>query len=279
MKRAICISFFVALSIMSSICSAAEDPATVYGAVKWLKGPAIANVGNLAEIKVNNGYIFANGNDTRRLLEAMQNITNGDELGLVGTEDLGYFVVFEFDKIGYVKDDEKANLDADAMLAQMKKGAEQSNKEREKRGWPAMNVVGWEVPPRYNSETQNLEWAVIFASKDGNIINFNTRYLGRNGVMRVTLVTDPQEFQTNLPKFRALMTGFSYKQGQRYAEYVQGDQVAKYGLSALIVGGAAAAAVKSGFGKYIGKLIIGIGIAILVAFKKIVGLFKKKSNE
>jgi len=270
---------FAILLFVSSYSFAAEDPATVYGSVKWLKGPATANIGSLADIKVDNGYVFADGNDTRRLLEAMQNITNGDELGLVGTEDLGYFVVFEFDKTGYVKDEEKSSLDADAILAQIKKGSEQGNKEREKRGWPAMNVVGWEVPPRYNSETQNLEWAVKYSTKEGTIINFNTRYLGRSGVMRVTLVTDPKEFQSVLPKFRSLMTGFTYKQGQRYAEYVQGDQVAKYGLSALIVGGAAAAAVKSGFGKYIGKIIIGIGIAIAALFKKITGFFGKKSND
>ena len=278
MKRMLYIQFAILLFV-SSYSFAAEDPATVYGSVKWLKGPATANIGSLADIKVDNGYVFADGNDTRRLLEAMQNITNGDELGLVGTEDLGYFVVFEFDKTGYVKDEEKSSLDADAILAQIKKGSEQGNKEREKRGWPAMNVVGWEVPPRYNSETQNLEWAVKYSTKEGTIINFNTRYLGRSGVMRVTLVTDPKEFQSVLPKFRSLMTGFTYKQGQRYAEYVQGDQVAKYGLSALIVGGAAAAAVKSGFGKYIGKIIIGIGIAIAALFKKITGFFGKKSND
>lgn len=270
---------FVIVVLLSGYSAAAEDPATVFGSVNWIKGPATANIGSLADIKVEDGYIFADGNDTRRLLEAMQNVTNGDELGLLGTADLGHFVVFEFDKIGYVKDEEKGSLDADAMLASIKKGTEESNKEREKRGWDAMTVLGWEIPPHYNSDTQNLEWALQYATKEGKIINFNTRYLGRNGVMRVTLVTEPQEFQNVLPKFRTIMTGFSYQQGHRYAEYVQGDQVAKYGLSALVVGGAAAAAVKSGFAKYIGKIIIGIGIAIAALFKKITGFFGKKSTD
>ena len=75
------------------------------------------------------------------------------------------------------------------------------------------------MPPYYNSETNNLEWAVKFADSNGvESVNFNTRYLGRKGVMRVTLVSDPKEFQSVLPKFRNLMTGFTYIQGEKYSQ-------------------------------------------------------------
>ena len=175
MKRIIFISL-IFLVVSVSYCIAAEEPSAVFRSISWLKGSATANIGSLAEIRMSEGYMFANGNDTRRLLEAMQNLTSGSELGLVGTEDLGYFVVFEFDNIGYVKDEEKDKLDADAILNQLKKDTEQGNQERQKRGWPAMNVVGWAVPPYYNSETNNLEWAVKFADSNGvESVNFNTR--------------------------------------------------------------------------------------------------------
>lgn len=224
--------------------------------------------------------MFANGNDTRRLLEATQNIPSGKELGLVGTQDLSYFIVFSFDDTGHINDNEKDDLNADTILNQFKKNSVESNRERQKRGWGARDIVGWAIPPRYNLANNNLEWAIKYKdSKGQEIINFSTRYLGRTGVMKAILVSDPTELSSVLPKYESIMSGFNFSQGNRYAEFVKGDKVAEYGLSALIVGGAAAAAVKSGFGKYIGKFIIGIGVVILAsiksAFKKIGDFFKK----
>jgi uncharacterized membrane-anchored protein len=260
-----------------------EDPAKVFREVKWIKGPAKADIGKIAQIDLPKGYIFAGPDDTRRLLEAMQNLTNGSELGLFAPEDFSYFVVFEFDESGYVKDDEKDKLDTNAILQQIKDGTEEANKERKKRGWSTMSVVGWDVPPSYNKESNNLEWAVRFASGEGNVVNFNTRYLGREGVMRITLVVGPDELKQILPRFRTDMAGFSYTAGHRYFEYVEGDKVAKYGLTALIVGGAAAAAAKTGLFKYLGKIIMVAGLAIIAFVKSLVekvrNLFSRKKDD
>ncbi len=74
--------------------------------------------------------------------------------------------------------------------------------------------------------------------------------------------------KTTLPKFRNVLAGFSFTQGHQYAEFRQGDKMAKYGLSALVVGGAAAVAVKTGAAKWLWKLVV-------VAVLGIGGLFKK----
>ena len=55
--------------------------------------------------------------------------------------------------------------------------------------------------------------------------------------------------------------------GQAYSDWRSGDKVAKYGLTALIVGGAAAAAVKTGLLFKFWKLIVA-GFLALVAFVK-----------
>ena len=265
MRKIFCFSviyFFISVFY----CNAAEDPASVFKSVNWLHGPNTAYLGPYAEIKISPGYMFANGNDTRRLLEATQNIPSGKELGLVGTQDLSYFIVFSFDDTGHINDNEKDDLNADTILNQFKKNSVESNRERQKRGWGARDIVGWAIPPRYNLANNNLEWAIKYKdSKGQEIINFSTRYLGRTGVMKAILVSDPTELSSVLPKYESIMSGFNFSQGNRYAEFVKGDKVAEYGLSALIVGGAAAAAVKSGFGKYIGKFIIGIGVVILAS--------------
>ena len=93
--------------------------------------------------------------------------------------------------------------------------------------------------------------------------------MGRRGVMRVTLVVDPDDFGVTLSTYKQCMDNFSYKVGNSYAEYREGDKTAKYGLTALVAGGAAAVAVKSGFAKYIGKLFIFIAIGALAFIKKL----------
>ncbi|MEN6627960.1 MAG: DUF2167 domain-containing protein [Candidatus Sumerlaeia bacterium] len=224
--------------------------------LKFQKGPGVGNLGGAAEIKIPEGFVFLEAKDTQTLLEAMENPTGGDELGFIAPASLDWFVVFEFDDSGYVKDDEKGNLDADKMLESMKRGNKEGNKERKRRGWAELNLIGWEIKPAYNDQTHNLEWAIKCESAGKMVINHNTRVLGRKGVMEVTLVAGPEELAPNLPKFREVLTGFDYKSGNKYAEYRQGDKIAEYGLTALVVGGASAVALKSGAFKGLWKLIV-----------------------
>jgi len=267
----------------NSIGFAVEDPATLISQLNWTKGPNTASIGPMASLQLRPGYVAIDGNDARRLLEAMQNLTSGGELALVGKKGLDYFAVYYFDDIGYVKDDEKSKIDADALLDQIKKNNVKANEEKQKKGWQTMEVVGWAISPRYNSQTHNLEWAIKFKSGDGqDVVNYNTKYLGRHGVMRIVLACNPAELDSTIADFQGVMSEFKFTQGNSYTEFVQGDKVAKYGLGALIVGGAAAAAVKGGLFKYLGKFIFVIGAAILASaksmFGKITGLFSKKSS-
>lgn len=235
--------------------------------VKWQEGPSIGNLGTNAEIRVPAGYVFANASDTRILMEAMQNPTSGDELGFIAPAGEKWFVLFEFDDVGYVRDDEKSSLDATAMLESIKKGNDEGNKERQKRGWSTLSIIGWEQPPRYNEITHNLEWAIRGESEGALVLNYNTRVLGRAGVMKATLVTDPDLLATTLPQFKTVLEGFSFKEGQKYAEFRKGDKMAEYGLAGLVVGGATAVAVKSGMFKWLWKLIV-VGVLAVGGFLK-----------
>ena len=243
--------------------------------VNWQKGPCGVDLGKVAEVRVPEGHIFAGAADMKTVMEALQNFPHGDEVGFIADPAGDLALIFRYDEAGYVKDDEKGSLDADAMLKSIKEGNEQANEERKKRGWGEIHVVGWDKPPYYNDKTHNLEWAIRGKGDNGEVVNFQTRLLGRNGYMKVTLVSSPERFEEALQKFRNIESGFTYKQGYRYAEYRQGDKVAKYGLSALVVGGAAAAAAKGGMFKGLWKLLVAGGAAALVYLKN---LFKKKEN-
>lgn len=240
-----------------------------YEGVKWQKGASVGELGDIAHVKVPQGYIFAGANDTRIIMEANQNPTNGTELGFVAAEDENWFAVFEFDDVGYVKDDEKDSLDADALLDSIKAGTEAGNKERVRRGWATMTIIGWEQAPHYNDITHNLEWAVRATSEGLPVVNHNTRLLGRGGVMEVTLVTDPTTLAETLPKFKAMLQGFEFKQGHRYAEFRSGDKTAAYGLTGLIVGGTTAALVKTGAFKWLWKALVAAFVGISALVKKL----------
>jgi len=238
--------------------------------INWEKGPTTAALGDIAEIEVPEGYVFAGAEDTRKLLEAMQDIPSGKELGFMADTEDDWFVIFEFDDIGYVKDDEKDSLDADAILKSIRESNDKANEIRRKKGWSVVNLKGWYIQPRYNPSTNNLEWAVEGVSNEGGpVTNLNTRILGRNGVMEVTLVTDPSRMEDLMPVYEGLLSDFSYNKGKRYSEYVQGDKLAKVGLTALIVGGAAAAAAKTGLLKGLWKIIVAGAVAVGAFFKKL----------
>ena len=242
-------------------------------ALQWQEGPSIGNLGSVAEVRVPTGYIFAGAEDTRRLMEMMQNPISGTEMGFIAPAGHEWFVIFEFDAVGYVRDDEKGSLDADAMLEAIKRGTEVSNKERQRRGWSTMTILGWEQKPRYNETTHNLEWAIRGESDGKPVVNHNTRLLGRGGVMRVTLVADPSILASIVPEYRNVLSGYGFREGHGYSEFRAGDKVAKYGLTALVAGGAAAVAVKTGIFKWVWKaLVIGV-LAIIASVRR---LFLKK---
>jgi uncharacterized membrane-anchored protein len=124
-----------------------------------------------------------------------------------------------------------------------------------------MQIIGWAVPPAYNTTTKRLEWATLFESQSERGVNFFTKILGRHGVTSVVLVASPDEQTESVADLNRVLTGYDFNSGERYAEYKPGDKVAEYGLTGLILGGAVAAAAKAGLLKGFWKVIVGFAAA------------------
>ena len=241
--------------------------------INWQSGPCIAKLGEQATLSIPEGYLFTDRNGALEFMELTQNPPSGEELGVIIPEKDDWFVVFEFSDSGYVKDDEKDSLDADAILSSYKEGTEKANDIRESKGWAPIHITGWEQRPYYDVVTNNLTWSMIIDSEGYKSINHSVRLLGRRGVMNADLVIDPQGLDSTIPAFNKLISTFNYNAGNRYSEYRKGDKLASYGLTALIAGGVGAAAVKSGLLAKFWKLIVAgfvvVGGAITRFFKAI----------
>ncbi|MBM62896.1 MAG: hypothetical protein CL484_08115, partial [Acidobacteria bacterium] len=90
-----------------------EDP---FLAIPWQEGPTTGDLGGIAEVDVPAGYLFTDGNGARQFLELNQNPPSGQEQGLILPVDGEWFVTLDFVPSGYVRDDERDTLDADALF-------------------------------------------------------------------------------------------------------------------------------------------------------------------
>ena len=272
--------FLLPLALVLALPALADDPDQKaqddFNKQLGLKdGPLDAQMG-VATLRVPAGFVFTDAAGAKKWGELTTNPVSGKEIGLVGPADGSYLVLFEYEEVGYVKDDEKDDLDPEALLKDIKDGTAEFNAERQKAGVPPLNILGWEQKPAYNEKVHALEWCVRAESGGMPSLNFNTRLLGRSGVVSVTLMFGGTHTLAEvLPSFRTMLTGFAFKAGETYAEYKKGDKLAEYGLGALIAGGGVALAAKSGLLSKLGLVIAKGGKAIWLAIVAGVGAVGK----
>ena len=212
----------------------------------WIQGPTQVALADRADLQIPKGFRFLEAKAAQEFLKMTGNRPSGEETGLLMHSEDKWWVILEFEEIGYVKDNEKKDLDGDKLLESYRRGTEAMNESRGDRGSPPIRIVGWHVAPNFNDVTKNLEWSVEAESGGEKFVNYNVRLLGRKGVTKVTLIEDRSHVDSTLPQFREILRSHKYKSGESYAEYRQGDRIAQYGLGALVLGGAAAAAAKFG---------------------------------
>jgi uncharacterized membrane-anchored protein len=246
----------------------------------WLRGPQRVQLFGNSTLDLPAEYLFLEPADTAKLETLTHNVGGGTQYFLA-PKDLHWEVFFSFRDDGYVKDDEK--IDAAALLSSIEESTVAANKVRRERGWDEMQVVGWQTPPHYDPQSHHLEWAIDGKDLKTNdaVVNFNTRLLGRGGVMSAVLIASPNALSASIADFKSTLVGFEYSPGKRYAEYKPGDKIAQYGLAALVTGGAAAIAVKTGFWKVIVAAAVAgwkfVAAGAIALFGGIAKRFKRKT--
>jgi uncharacterized membrane-anchored protein len=252
-----------------SASAAAEPPKPEY---HWQEGPQTIRLPHDISIQLPERHAFLGGKEAAQLMEKNGSFHNDNLVGLVvgKGEDDKWFVSIRFDEEGYVKDTDA--IDADQLLTALKEGTEEANKERQDRGFSPFHVEGWSEPPHYDRAVHHLVWALTVNGDDGRSANFNTRVLGRRGIVSLNLVCDPEELAADKPEVAALLDGTSFKNGSRYEDFdSKTDKVAEYGLAGLVLGGVGLGALKLAKVGLIAKFW-NVILAALIAAKKAVVL-------
>lgn len=289
MSKVVALLGLLALAVVGAVQAQAPDDAkieefrTKLRALNWVLGPRDLKISGNSTLSLPEGYVYLDAANTAKFEELNENLSNGKEV-MIAPKTLQWSAYLLFEDEGYVKDTDK--IDADAILKTLKEDTDAANDERRKRGWPELHVAGWSIPPAYNATTKRLEWATLLQSQGGEATNFFTKVLGRRGFTTVILVSSPQDTTAAVADLDKVLTGYHFNSGETYADWRPGDKVAEYGLTGLIVGGAVAAAVKTGLFKGLWKFLVAgiaatwklIVAAAVAAAAGLKSLFKRKQT-
>lgn len=270
-----------------------DERAAVASTLKWQTGTVTLRDG-LAKIALSPGYRFLNGADAEKVLHDLWGNPPGPAtLGMIFPEQTGpvdqngWGVLIQYEEGGHVNDADAAKINYDELLTQMQKQVRDENPAREQEGYPPVELVGWAEPPHYDATTHKLYWAkdLRIGQESAASLNYNIRILGRRGVLVLTAVALMRDLPVVSQEMPEIMARVDFQPGNSYADFdPRIDKVAKYGIAALIAGGAIGAAAKFGLLKafwplllVFKKFLVIIVVGIAAAVRKLMGVFKNKS--
>jgi uncharacterized membrane-anchored protein len=269
----------------------AEDPgAALLASLKPQSGTVVLP-GNLAELKLSDSFRYLSPGDAQRLIEQGWGNPPGSGDGTLGMivpaaenplGEQGWGVIVTYAADGHVADDDAASIDYADLLKDMKEATVANNEERAKAGYEAINLVGWAEPPRYDAGTKKIYWAkdLVFGDNENHTLNYYIRVLGREGVLELNAVAGMGQLDQVRESMKQVVGFADFTAGNRYADFnADTDQVAAYGLAALVAGGVAA---KTGLLAKLLALLIAMKKLAIVAFAAVAGLvaklFKRKGD-
>lgn len=247
-----------------------------------VRGPATVPLGEQGSFTIPADIAFVPKPEAERIMRSLGNRTGPTFLGLsVSMGGADWLAVLNFQKEGYIKDDDAKDWNAADLLQNLTDGTNEANKDRLARGFPALEVKGWIEPPLYDAATHRLVWSLALARVGQNgasSVNYNTYLLGREGYYSLNFITSDKLIEQQKPVARQLLGGLSFADGKRYTDFNPvTDQVASYGLAAL-VGGAVLKkvgvfALVLGFFAKFAKLA---AVLIFGAIALVIKLFRRK---
>ena len=276
MKRAFLYSLMLLAIFVNGVSAQGDKPSPqLKSAIDNLEKtivtkPGLVPLGSLATLDLQPGSCFVPPESTREFMTALGNKFSGEVLGMIipGSKDewaLDIMIVLESSPSGHILDADANKLDANAILESIRSRTEAANVERKKLNQGELKVLGWDEPPYYDQPKRLLVWSINTVDFDNAAsINYNQNMLGRDTLLRMVALGSVDN--SKIKQFaKKAATNISYNPGKRYEDYQPGvDNVAEYGLAALIAG---VAAKKLGFFALLFALLVkGWKIILVVVF-------------
>ncbi|MFN8360273.1 MAG: DUF2167 domain-containing protein [Candidatus Kapaibacterium sp.] len=279
----LCITAFVNAQVIDSVQMKID---AIEQSLQYQTGIIELETGN-ATIAVPDGFRFLDKKQSVFVVsELWENPVDSSILGMLvpsnrgvlGAEGWGFIITFN--EIGYVKDDDAADIDYDDLMKEMKASAEEANPERVRLGFESVKLIGWASTPFYDKQSSTLHWAkeIQFGDASTNTLNYNLRILGRKGTYNLNAVASMNQLSEVKSKLTNVLHCITYKEGHRYVDFSENaDKVAAWTIGGLVAGKVLA---KVGFFALILKfwkvLLVGI-MSVGAGIRKY--LSRKKNND
>jgi uncharacterized membrane-anchored protein len=244
-------------------------------------------------LHLGDSYYFLNADEARRVIvDGWNNPPDNARgvLGIIFPKDTQFFnswgAIVTYETTGHVADDDAKDADYGKLLQQAQQGEDDLNQTRQKGGFPAIHLVGWAQAPTYDPATHSEVWArqIRFTGQDVDTLNYDTRILGRTGVLSLNLVSTMDQLQQARVAANDLARTASFNPGARYEDFQKGqDKAAGYGVAGLVAAGLGVAVAKKFgllalillFAKKGIVLLAAAGAWIASRFRKLTGRDKK----
>ena len=262
-----CLSVFAGLSGIAQPSSLTPQIMSSQQQVKWTTGPATGSLGDVAEMDIPEGYRLTDAAGARALLQRMKNPVPTGLVGILMPESGGWWAVLEFADTGYVKPASVKRIDAATILKGMSAKVEEQNAVRARQGMAPVKSLNWELAPVYDETNNSLACAIRIEAPTETILNQSIRIFGRRGVLLATSVQKLKGTAANLP-LKELLNHVTFKAGQRYEDYQEGDKVANVDTYQLLTGEEQTiASVKKGWAAYFDRrtmiwIVSGLAVCI-----------------
>lgn len=226
--------------------------------------------GNI-DLIVPEGFLFIDAEQARFILEELWgNIPDMDVAGMLVRKGFratrlenDHSFVISYSGIGHISDNTGKDLDHDELLHTLQRNMEKGNQTRVELGYNTMTVTGWVMVPYYDEYKKALYWAskINANGSDEEILNYNLRLLGKNGVIKINAVATMDQLAAIKQELPAIISQTRFAEGGTFADFKEGqEQPSEWSLKEMVAGEKRSNGIFAAF-KWMGILVFIAGLS------------------